>query len=1028
MYYSMIGLLAVLVLLIVNQDILFSSKASFVRPAWNVYRRFLYAVLVYYITDILWGFLESRKLRTLLFIDTTAYFVAMSVGVLFWAGFAVTYLQTERSSGRLLLTAGRAIAGTTVLFTVVNIFVPVLFTVDEDSVYEPMPIRHVLLVAQILYLIVISVYAYARMLSLERGNRNRPRYRILGAFGMIMAIVLLAQLFFPYVPLYAMAYTLGTCMLHSFVANDEKEEYRAEIEEAEKVTELTRTITSLLNNMPGMTFTKDARTGAYLACNQAFAEYAHKDTPGGVVGLTDAQIFDKNTAERFVRDDKTALSMSTSYVFFEEVLDAEGRERQLQTTRMRYRDTSGRLCVLGICQDVTDMVRVQHENAMTKEAYESAVSTGRMYSHIAQTLARDYTDMYYVNCDTEEYVEYRRGNEGNILSEMGRGWHFFSDCREKMGEQVCPEDREAFLAAMSRKTLLRELEKQDTFTMTYRRTGADGPTYVSMKVSRNENDGRFLIFGVTNVDAKMRDAMSKSEALAAALSSARQANEAKSAFLSHVCHSIHTPVNAIIGLDALALKKGSIDDGTRRYVEQIGTNAEHLLSLSNDMLDFSRIEAGRLVLRREAFSLSAMLEKINAALEAWCGEKGLTYACRVPGRIDAWYIGDERRLTEVLLRVLSNAVRFTDAPGSVAMTVERASKREEETILRFCVRDTGIGMDKEFLPKLFEPFATADSRRAYQNGSTGMGMPITKGIVDLMNGSIEVRSEKGVGTVFDLRVTLQNCEDAEAAPDNMPDPRQLYALVADDNPVDAEYTRSVLEELGLQTELAAGTAEAVRMVEEHHARLRPYHLIFLAWEMPGMQRLEIPAKLQKQYGKESRVVILTSYNWEGLLEEGQSFLRKPLFAGNVLEELRRISRRGDLVLEKKRSNLAGCRVLLAEDTDINARNLQNSLAMMNIEVDRAVDGEMAVEMFKKSVVGAYAAILMDVRMPKMDGLKAAAVIREMDREDAKHIPIIAMTENAFDEDVQRSLKAGLNAQIGKPVDPDRLLRILSGLV
>ena len=193
--------------------------------------------------------------------------------------------------------------------------------------------------------------------------------------------------------------------------------------------------------------------------------------------------------------DSIALSISKPYIFYEDVLDANGNPRQLQTTKIKYKDVMGRACVLGMCQDVTDLVSIQHEQAMTKEAYESAVNTGLMYNHIAQTLARDYTEMFYVNTDTEEFTEYRKGEESGALEEVRRGWHFFSDCKVELSESVCPDDKEAFLAAMNRKRLMKALAHKDTFVMTYRRLVRGKPVYVSMKISRMENDEQFIIIG-----------------------------------------------------------------------------------------------------------------------------------------------------------------------------------------------------------------------------------------------------------------------------------------------------------------------------------------------------------------------------------------------------------------------------------------------------------------------------------------------------------------------------------------------------
>ncbi len=829
-----------------------------------------------------------------------------------------------------------------------------------------------------------------------------------------------------------------TMLLNNYKETQELGEKLAEAENeaiaARKIAELKESISSLLDNMPGMTFTKDAETGVYLACNQAFADYAHKETPDGVVGLTDAEIFDAETAAHFVEDDKLALSMDRPYIFYEDVPDAAGNQMQLQTTKLKFIDSTGRVCLLGICRDVTEMVRIQHENAMTKEAYENAVNSGIMYTHIAKTLARDYTDMFYVNLDTEEFIEYRRGSESSALSEMRRGWHFFSDCKAELAGHVYPEDREAFLNAMNRRNLVAALERKDTFIMTCRQIGDNGPVYVSMKVSLMEDDKHFIIVGITNVDAEMREAMAKSEALAGALTAAEEANKAKTSFLSSMSHEIRTPMNAIIGLDTLALRDQTISGQTRDYLEKIGESAKHLLNLINEILDMSRIESGRLVLRREVFSLSAMLEQINTMVMSQCGDKGLAYECRILNRVDDAYIGDDMKLKEVLINILSNAVKFTEAPGSVTMTVERTAEFEDQSTLCFRIRDTGIGMDKEFIPKIFDVFSQEDGSRKTKYGSTGLGMAITKRIVEMMNGSISVESEKGVGTEFAVTVTLRNCDQRGADRDSKVDPHDLFVLVVDDDKIAAEHARMVLDEVGIRADICTSGEEALRMMELQHTKHRPYNLVLMDWNMPGMNGLEASAEIRKQYDSETTVVVLTAYNWDDIQEEAHrvgvdSFLAKPLFAANVIEEFERAARKNNMVVkEKNRADLFGRRILLAEDMEINAEIMMDILEMENMQADHAENGRIAVEKFAESAVGDYAAILMDVRMPEMDGLEAASAIRAMNREDAKRIPIIALTANAFDEDVQRSLQAGMNAHLTKPIEPNHLYQALGELI
>ena len=366
MYYSAIGLLAIIVLLIVNQDILLNRGNAFQTKAWKVYRRFLFAVLIYYVTDVLWGMLESRKLALLLFADTTVYFATMAAGVLFWTHYTFAYLEDETAFGRFLVYAGRMIAGLITIIAVVNIFVPVLFTVDGDCVYRALPVRYILLGSQILLLLLISYYSISSIV--QRGAEKRQKYRTLALFGLIMAVFLFIQLWFPYLPLYSIAYMLGTCLLHTFVINDEKEDYRRRLE----------------------------------------------------------------------------------------------------------------------------------------EAYEEQKSIHTVFAHIALSLARDYTDLFYVNMETDEYIEYRTDDESGVLTEARRGSDFFESCKREVKLYVHPEDNAAFVKAMDRKFLTEALERTGVFEMTYRRIKGGAPFYVRMKVSRMEDDNRYIVIGVTDIDEQVK--------------------------------------------------------------------------------------------------------------------------------------------------------------------------------------------------------------------------------------------------------------------------------------------------------------------------------------------------------------------------------------------------------------------------------------------------------------------------------------------------------------------------------------------
>ena len=500
MYYSVIGLLALLTLLMENQDILLNRECAFDKPAWKVYRKFLFAVMVYYITDILWGFIGSFRLPHLLFADTTVYFVAMAVGVLCWAEYTVAYLDERNEFGKALVLIGRLVAGLITLLAVINIFIPVLFTVDADCSYSALPLRFVMLVVQIVLLLVITGGAWSSAL---RVSSLKGKGTALALFGLLMAAFLFCQLWFPSLPLYSAGYMLGICLLHTLVINHEKEEYRHGMEDAAENAKVKETVVALLDNMPGMVFAKDAETGVYLTCNRSFAQYAHKENPEGVAGLTDAGIFDAETAKHFVEDDRMALSMDKPYIFFEDVPDAAGKPRQLQTTKLKYYNFDGKLCILGICRDVSDMVRIQRTSVMTKEAYEKERSTAIVYTHIAEALARGYSDLFYVNTDTEGYIHYRTSDEGG-LKEMGRGWHFFEACQEKVEAHVHPDDLDSVLKALERRNLVAALDRNRSLVITYRLVVKNGVRYVTTKATRMEDDDPTIILGITDVDEEMK--------------------------------------------------------------------------------------------------------------------------------------------------------------------------------------------------------------------------------------------------------------------------------------------------------------------------------------------------------------------------------------------------------------------------------------------------------------------------------------------------------------------------------------------
>ena len=524
------------------------------------------------------------------------------------------------------------------------------------------------------------------------------------------------------------------------------------------------------------------------------------------------------------------------------------------------------------------------------------------------------------------------------------------------------------------------------------------------------------------------------EVLQTALAAAESANRAKTTFLSNMSHEIRTPMNAIIGLNNLAERDGTLSETTRGYLQKIGNSAKHLLGLINDILDMSRIESGRLVLRHEVFSLSGLIEQISTLVMTQCREKGLTFACHVNGSMDDHYIGDDTKLKQVLINILSNAIKFTPAPGSVSLIIEQTNVYGDQATLQFSIRDTGIGIDEKFIPKIFEPFAQEDSNRNNKYGSTGLGMAITKNIVELMNGKIQVHSQKNMGSEFIVTVTLKKSEEP-ATVHNAINPKDMHVLIVDDDPIVCEHASIVMEEAGIRAKTALCGKTALDMLDLQHAKHDPYNLVLLDWKMPEMDGMAVAKEIRKRYGAETTVIFFTACNWDEIMDEAlhigvDSYLAKPLSVAKVMEEFARIAKRNGLkgLSGGKRAELKGKHILLAEDILINAEIVTELIHSRGAEVDHAVDGRQVTEMFARSEPGHYDAILMDVRMPEMDGLEATSVIRAMNRPDARTVPIIAMTANAFDEDVQSSLQAGMNAHLSKPLDPEHLFQTLEEII
>lgn len=519
------------------------------------------------------------------------------------------------------------------------------------------------------------------------------------------------------------------------------------------------------------------------------------------------------------------------------------------------------------------------------------------------------------------------------------------------------------------------------------------------------------------------------EALAASRKEAVQANKAKSEFLSSMSHDIRTPMNAIIGMTEIAMR--NVQDPVRmtEYLKKISLSSKHLLGLINDVLDMSKIESGKMQLNENAMSLRSTMDDIVNIMQPQVKAKRQHFDIFIHDIISENVYCDSVRLNQVLINLLSNAVKFTYEEGRVDVYLyqEPSPKGEEYVRTHFRVADTGIGMSKEFQEKIYDTFAREETEYSQQITGTGLGMSITKSIVDLMGGSIELHSEKQKGSEFHVILDLKKSEVKE---EEMKLP-SWNVLVVDDNEYLCTSAVANLEELGIHAEWTTDGSKAVEMIEEHYSNNDNYNFVLIDWKMPNMDGIETIRKIRERVGKEVPVFLVSAYDWSDVEDEVNSlvvegFIPKPLFKSTLYERLSQYIEGYNNVQEKKdelKVEFPGKRVLVAEDIDINWEVAFEILAPSGLALERAINGEDCVEKFKSSEIGYYDAILMDIRMPVMNGYDATKAIRELERAD-NDIPIIAMTADAFSDDVQYCIDCGMNGHLAKPIDFKECMRTL----
>ncbi len=657
-----------------------------------------------------------------------------------------------------------------------------------------------------------------------------------------------------------------------------------------------------------------------------------------------------------------------------------------------------------------------------------------------------YAAIVNENFDYVARVDIRTGRfsvvrNNDVLYGMppGNGEDFDAVTSDIADRFIHPDDKDATAYNMSLEGIRKNLSGTSRFRYIFRLILPNGTIrHKKLTMYYLDRDTDSVIITREDVTQVLREEAEKSAALADALTAAKQASLAKSTFLSRMSHELRTPMNAIIGLSALSASELDDPKAMENNIGKIGISARYLLSLINDILEMSRIESGRMTLSEDPFDFEQFISEVNTIIYSQAEAHGLDYDVIVRSYTEPTYVGDATKLQEILVNVLGNAVKFTPSGGKVTLAIEQLRRVKDRAVLRFTVSDTGIGMDEEFLPHLFDPFSQESASYTSTSTGTGLGLAITKTLTEMMNGQIQVKSIKDVGSVFTIDLQLGISDESRHYLDLVASMNldSLRALVVDDDVTVCTSTEKMLKAMGMKAEWADSGSAAIDRVETAHAEKKDFDTIFIDWKMPDMDGIETTRRIRRIVGPDITIIIMTAYDWLSIEAEAYEagvdmFMEKPLFQSSVIKAFERVfftHREKIEPVPEKKPDLAGRRILIAEDHPLNIEVARRLLEKAGAETVIANNGLEALETFTTAEDGYFDAILMDIRMPEMDGLTAAKSIRKLRKKYSRDIPIIAMTANAFDDDVELSLKSGMNAHLTKPIEPKLLYSTLDRLI
>ena len=692
--------------------------------------------------------------------------------------------------------------------------------------------------------------------------------------------------------------------------------------------------------------------------------------------------------------------------------------------------------VLFIRQNITELkekeLRIQREQSLAnrkERQYQIAIMSNSFCS-FEFNLTRDLVE--------QDIIRIIDGKSISLLERVGlKAPCKASECFEKWKQFVLAESMENYSAIVNIENLLTCFEQGDR-EVTAEYWGRDSEqeqicVRQSYVMTRDEDTGDIMALVISkDITEQVKMQREQTQALQDALMQAQHANRAKTTFLSNMSHDIRTPMNAIIGFSTIAVNHIDNRERVLDSLQKVLSSSNHLLSLINDILDMSRIESGKVQIKEQECNISEQMHNLVNIIQPQIKAKQLELFIDTFEVANEDVIADPLKLSQVFINLLSNAVKYTPAGGTVSFRImQKTTFRHGYGDYTFIIKDNGIGMSPDFVEHIFEPFERESTVTQSGIQGTGLGMAITKNIVEMMNGTIQVESEMGKGSTFTVELGLK-LQDTEKNAQQIKELEGLRALVVDDDLNACDSVSKMLSQLGLRSEWTTSGREAVYRAESAYEEGDSYHTFIIDWQMPGLSGVETTRQIRDVLGDAVPIIILTAYDWTDIEEEAKAagvtaFCAKPLF----MSDLKTVLLGANNLLEKKDetpewtlADFGGKRILLVEDNELNREIAEMILKESGFLVDTAPDGTDAVDIMNKAEENYYDAILMDVQMPIMNGYEATRTIRRLPRNDVKGLPIIAMTANALEEDKEAALKNGMNAHIAKPLDMDIFISVL----